>query len=167
LLTNIVCEELPVTSTPEIAELMESGTPLTFIAKGIAGQRAITFSDEGFLNAAGRKLTLAPYSRSDKRQIFSFRFDSCVGALASHQQYGMVLDVAGWEDAGRRPVYTFMFHGQTNQQFTYSEKRLRSVAYGEYVTFDVQTGECFLADAIESRQFVQQFGIIDREMSYP
>jgi hypothetical protein len=157
-------EELQVSSSAEIADLMQAGTQLSFIAKGLVGQLAITFSNDSFLNAAGKKLTLTPYSRSNRRQIFSFRFENCIGAIASHQQYGMVFDVAIAEKGDCSPVYAFMFHGQENQQFEYEGQRLKSVAAGQYVTFNMESGECFLAGATDSPRFAQTFGIINRDI---
>jgi hypothetical protein len=166
LLTSVLSEELFPPSEAELFDLMENGTPLTFVAKGFKGNLAITFTQECYLNQGGRKLKLLLYTRSDKRQIFSFRFDNCLGALASHGQFGMVIDAADCGAPRGSPVYVFMFHGGRNQQFEYREMFLRSCANGQCVTFDLSNGNCFLEQPLESPQFVQKFAIMNRDPSW-
>jgi hypothetical protein len=161
LLTNVLSDELFPPSEAQLYDLMQKGTPLTFVAKGCKGNLAITFTQESYLNPAGRKLKLEPYVRSDKRQIFSFRFDDCIGAIASHGQFGMVLDAADSAAPRGSPVYVFMFHGGRNQQFEYREMYLRSCVNGKCVTFDLENRNCFLEQQLESPQFVQKFAILN------
>jgi uncharacterized protein YfiM (DUF2279 family) len=159
-------EELVGPSDAEVRGLMQKGTPLTFVAHGVKGNLAIAFTRECYLNGAGMKVKLEPYARSEKRQMFSFRFDDCIGAIASHGQYGMVIDAADCNASRGSPVYAFMFHGGANQQFVYQDMRLQCCANGQCITFDLETGSCFLDHPIESPPFVQKFAIVNRDDSW-
>jgi hypothetical protein len=160
---GLISDELSDLSPRLLEDLMVQGSPLTFVTTQYGIQSAITLSTEGFLNSAGRKLTLEPYSRSDTRQIFSFRFDHCLGAIASHHCYGIVLDVADVHEPVHCPVYGFMFHGQQNQQFQYRDRRLYSISHGKFVTFNRETKHFSMAEETRSPLLIQEFGIIRRD----
>jgi hypothetical protein len=161
---GLVSDELDDVSFDKFKELMNEGNPVTFVTIKSGVQSAITFSGEGFLNSAGRKLTLEPYTRSNTRQIFSFRFQNCLGAIASSHQYGMVFDVASVDHPVSCPVYMFPFHGQPNQLFQYRDRRLYSVSNGKCVTFDREKQHFFMGDESESPSLIQKFGIIQRDI---
>jgi hypothetical protein len=160
---GLISDEIDEVSFDKFKELMENGNPVTFVTTEFGVQSAITFSAEGFLNSAGRKLKLEPYARSNTRQIFSFRFENCLGAIAAGHQFGMVFDVANVDHPVNCPVYAFPFHGQPNQLFQYRDRRLYSVSYGKYVTFDREKQLFFMADKSESPRLIQKFGVIQRD----
>jgi hypothetical protein len=157
---GLISDELGDVSVDEFKCLIQKGTPVAFVTNQFDVQRAITLSNYGFLNSAGRQLTLEPYSRFDRRQIFCFRFDNYLGAIASQDQYGMVFDVANLDHPVHCPVYAFPFHGQPNQQFEYRDHRLYSVSYGKYVTFHCEKHHFCMMDQTDSPLLIQKFGII-------